>query len=425
MAVVLAELRDWIAANWDPELSLAAWRQRLADSGWACPDWPPDCYGRGLPAAVAAQVAAAMTAASIPGPPDGVGVVLAAPVIIEFGSEDLKRRIVRATVTGELMWCQLFSEPGAGSDLAGLSTRAEPDGVGGWLVTGQKVWSTGAATADLGLLLARTDPAVPKHEGITAFALPMRQPGVQVRPLRQMNGHASFNAVFLDGARVPGENLIGRPGDGWRVARATLARERRLATSVVRPAQGAAPGGPGTSRTSGDATAGLAWREALAERIAAAEPHKWYPQRAGRADLVTERARAEGRAADPLVRQEIARLTELAWSARWTAARSAAARAAGQAPGPEGSLGKLASSRIARQAARVHALIAGPSAMLTGTGSPLDGVIAEILLSVPAISIAGGTDEIQRTIIAERILGLPREPDTGRDLPFRDLPHSG
>ena len=146
---------------------------------------------------------------------------------------------MRATVTAELMWCQLFSEPGAGSDLAGLSTRAEPDGAGGWLVTGQKVWSTGAATADFGLLLARTDPGVPKHEGITAFALPMRQPGVQVRPLRQMNGHASFNEVFLDEARVPAGNEIGLPGSGWRVARATLARERRLATSVVRPAQGA------------------------------------------------------------------------------------------------------------------------------------------------------------------------------------------
>ena len=419
-AAALAELRDWVAANWDPDLSLAAWRQRLADSGWACPDWPSGWCGRGLPAAVAAQAAAELAAARIPGPPEGVGVTLAAPVIIEHGSEDLKRRLVRATVTAEITWCQLFSEPGAGSDLAGLSARAEPDGTGGWLVTGQKVWSTGAATADLGLLLARTDPSVPKHEGITAFALPMRQPGVQVRPLRQMNGHASFNEVFLDGARVPAGNLIGLPGSGWQVARATLARERRLAASVPRPAQspasGAAPGAPG---------AGLAWREAVAERTAAAEPHKWYPQRAGRPDLVTGRARAEGRAFDPLVRQEVARLTELAWSARWTAARAAAARAAGQAPGPEGSLGKLASSRIARQAARIHAMIAGPSAMLAGTGSPLDGVIAEIILSVPAISIAGGTDEIQRTIIAERILGLPREPDASRNLPFRDLPPSG
>src|ERR1700733_2804072 len=292
-AEAVAELRDWISANWDPGLSLAAWRQRLADSGWACPDWPVDCCGRGLSAAVAGQVAVVMAAARIPGPPEGVGVVLAAPVIIEHGGEDLKRRLVRATVTAEIMWCQLFSEPGAGSDLAGLATRAEPDGAGGWLVAGQKVWSTGAATADFGLLLARTDPSVPKHEGITAFALPMRQPGIQVRPLRQMNGHASFNEVFLDGARVPAGNVIGRPGGGWRVARATLARERRLATSVVRPASGAhgtpgasqtrgaseAPGAPGASGAAGDAAAGLAWRGGVAGGGAAPGPPQGYPAR--------------------------------------------------------------------------------------------------------------------------------------------------
>jgi len=407
---VLPELRAWVTANWDPELSLARWRGLLADSGWACPAWPRGWCGRGLPQAVAEAVTAALAEAGVPGPPDGVGVALAAPVIIEYGSEELKRQLIRATVTGEITWCQLFSEPGAGSDLAGLTTRAEPDRDGGWLVTGQKVWSTGAATADFGLLLARTDPGAPKHSGISCFALPMRQPGVQVRPLRQMNGHASFNEVFLDGARVPAGHLIGEPGGGWPIARATLARERRLAAS------GPAPGPPSRS------PAGRAWREAIAERTAAAEPRKWYPQRAGRPDLVVARARAEGKAADPLVRQEIAKLVELAASARWTAARAAAARAAGQPPGPEGSLGKLASSRIARQAARVHAMIAGPQAMLAGPDSPLGGVVAEIILSVPAISIAGGTDEIQRTIIAERILGLPREPDPGHDAPFRGRP---
>jgi alkylation response protein AidB-like acyl-CoA dehydrogenase len=166
---------------------------------------------------------------------------------------------------------------------------------------------------------------------------------------------------------------------------------------------------------------GRVWREAIAERTAISEPHKWYPQRAGRPDLVTGRAVMHGLAGDPLVRQEIARLVELAWSARWTAERAAAARAAGRPPGPEGSLGKLASSVIARQAARVHALIAGPHGMLAGPGSPLDGTIAEIFLSVPGISIAGGTDQIQRTIIGERILGLPKEPDVSRDIPFRDL----
>jgi alkylation response protein AidB-like acyl-CoA dehydrogenase len=422
-AGIRSELRAWVAANWDPGLSLARWRALLADSGWASPAWPREWCGRDLPPAAAAVVAAVLAEEGVPGPPDGVGVALAAPVIIEYAPDELKRRLIRATVTGELTWCQLFSEPGAGSDLAGLATRAirgEPDG--GWLVTGQKVWSTGAATADFGLLLARTDPAVPKHAGISCFALPMRQPGVEVRPLRQMNGHASFNEVFLDAARVPPGHMIGEPGAGWTVARATLARERRLAAS--RPAPGPAPTGTAARKTAGEQP-GRAWREAIAERTAAAEPHKWYPQRAGRPDLVVARAQAEGKAADPVLRQEIAKLIELAWSARWTAERAAAARAAGQPPGPEGSLGKLASTRIARQAARVHAMIGGPHAMLTGPGSPLGGVVAEIILSVPAISIAGGTDEIQRTIIAERILGLPREPSAdhegaGRDVPFRD-----
>jgi alkylation response protein AidB-like acyl-CoA dehydrogenase len=407
---IRAELRRWVDANWDPELSLVQWRGRLADAGWACPAWPTGWCGRSLPPGLAEALAGELEQAGVPGPAEGVGRGLAAPVLLSHGSEELRRRFIRPTVTGEITWCQLFSEPGAGSDLAGLATRAERDGEL-WRVTGQKVWSTGAATADYGLLLARTDAGVPKHRGITCFVLPMRQIGVEVRPLRQMNGHASFNEVFLDQAEVPTGYEIGDPGGGWTVALAILAHERRLQAS--RPA----PAPP-------DAT-GRAWRQALAERTAAAEPHKWYPQRAGRPDLVIARAVAEGKARDPVVRQEIARLMELTYTAQWTAARAAAARAAGRPPGPEGSLGKLASSAIARQAARVHSLIAGASGMLTGAGAPLGGTIAEIMVSVPAISIAGGTDEIQRTIIGERILGLPREPDPSRDLPFRDVPRGG
>jgi alkylation response protein AidB-like acyl-CoA dehydrogenase len=239
----------------------------------------------------------------------------------------------------------------------------------------------------------------------------MRQPGVDVRPLRQMNGHASFNEVFLDQVRIPGGNVIGAVGDGWRVALTTLAHERRLA-----------PQARGTIRRQ---TSGRAWREAIAERIAASEPHKWYPQRAGRPDLVVQRARAAGKAADPVVRQEIAKLVALAWSARWTAQRAAVARALGRPPGPEGSLGKLASSNIARAASRVHALIADASGMLAGADAPLDGTIAEIFLSVPAISIAGGTDEIQHDILAERILGLPKGPDPDRDVAFRHVRRNG
>jgi alkylation response protein AidB-like acyl-CoA dehydrogenase len=425
-AEVREQLRRWIDAAWDPELGLVEWRAlggggararagvvgrpRPPDGGWACPTWPREWFGRSLPAALAEVVADALADAGVPGPPDGVGMHLAAPTLLEHGSDDLKRRLLRPTVTGEVMWCQLFSEPGAGSDLAGLTTRAERRG-DEWIVSGQKLWSTGAAHADLGLLLARTDWDVPKHRGITYLVLPMRQPGVEVRPLRQMNGHASFNEVFLDAARVPAGNVIGQVDGGWKVALATLAHERRLA--------------PARRLASRGRMVGRAWREAIAERVAASEPHKWYPQRAGRPDLVIGRAVATGRARDPVVRQEIVKLIALAWSAKWTAERAAVARALGRPPGPEGSLGKLASSNIARAAARVHALIADASGMLAGADSPLDGTIAEIFLSVPSVSIAGGTDEIQRNILAERILGLPKEPETDRDAPFRSVRRNG
>jgi alkylation response protein AidB-like acyl-CoA dehydrogenase len=419
-AAVRAELRQWIAAHWTAEVSLRQWRELLAGSGWACPSWPRDCCGRALAPGLASSAAAELAVAGVPGLPDGVGMSLVAPVLLEHGSDDLKRRFIPPTVTGDITWCQLFSEPGAGSDLAGLTTSAvQADRQ--WLVTGQKVWSTGAATADFGLLLARTNWDLPKHRGITAFVLPMRQPGVQVRPLRQMNGHASFNEVFIDSAVIPVGHVIGAAGAGWPVALTTLAHERRLAAS--KPAQ--APAG----------ASGLAWGEAIAERTAAAEPHKWYPQRAGRPDLVIERARAQAKNEDPVLRQEIAKLTTATWAARWTAARAAAERVAaervaaeragGRSPGPEGSLGKLASSEIARQAARVHGSIAGAAGMLAGPDAPAGGTIAEILLSVPAISIAGGTDEIQHTIIGERILGLPKEPDHSRDVPFRNVPRAG
>src|SRR5262249_23899098 len=375
----------------------------LAAGGWACPTWPGEWGGRALPASFAEIVADELATAGVPGPPDGVGMHLAAPTILEHGSDDLKRRLLPPIATGETVWCQRFRGPGAGSDLAGLTTRAERDG-DDWIISGQKVWNTGAAHADLGLLLARTDWEVPKHRGITYFAIPMRQAGIEVRPLRQMNGHASFNEVFLDGARVPAGNVIGQVGDGWKVALTTLAHERRLA--------------PSRRAVSRPTLAGRAWREAIAERVAASEPHKWYPQRAGRPDLVIDRAVAAGKRADPLVRQEIVKLVALAWSAKWTAQRAAATRALGPPPGPEGSSGTLPSRMLGRAAARVHALIADASGMLTGSDSPLGGTIAEIFLSVPAISIAGGTDEIQRNILAERILGLPREPETDRELPF-------
>ncbi|TMM20331.1 MAG: acyl-CoA dehydrogenase [Actinobacteria bacterium] len=406
---VAAEVNAWLAEHWDPDLTLAAWRDLLADSGWGAPTWPAQWWGLGLPAAMADVVEREFDRAGAVGPPQGSGMGLAAPTILEHGSDDLKARLLRPIVTGAHTWCQLFSEPGSGSDLAGLTTHAEREG-DEWVVNGQKVWTTSAHHARYGMLLARTDWDAPKHRGITYFAFPMDQPGVEVRPLRQMNGHASFNEVFLSDARVAAADVIGRVGDGWTVAHTTLAHERRLFSGLRgRPASW---GG------------GRAVREAEREIGDTLEPYKWYPQRAGRPDLVADRARATGRSRDPVLRQEVARLLAMVRAAQWTAQRARAARALGRPPGPEGSISKLAASGIARAAARTHALIAGASGMLAGPDAPLDGLITEILVSVPAVSIAGGTDEIQRNIIGDRVLGLPREAGADAELPFREVPRN-
>ena len=402
---VRAEVRAWVAANWHPDLALLDWRERLLASGWAVPSWPERWFGRGLPEWSVPVVQAEILGAGAVGIPVGGGTGLAAPTILTHGPDAVRERFLRPILTGAETWCQLFSEPGAGSDLAGLSTRAERDG-DEWVVNGQKVWNTSAHHADFGILVARTDWDATKHRGLTYFALPMHQLGVEVRPLRQMNRHSSFNEVFLTDARIPVEFVIGAPGDGWNVALTTLAFERRMGT-LGRPQYSAAPG--------------RALDEARHEADEYYRTYAWYPQRAGRVDLVPERAAATGRNADPLVRQQIARLVELQRTAQWTAARARAAQALGRPPGAEGSLAKLALSGIARQAHLVHTLLAGAEGMLTGADSPLGGVVAEILVSTPAQSIAGGTDEIQHNIIGEKVLGLPREPSVDNDLPFRSL----
>jgi len=403
-AQVRAEVRAWLEANWEPELSLRVWRERLADSGWGCPTWPREWYGRALPVALLDVVREEFLRAGAVGAAGGSGMSLAAPTLLEHGSEVLKRALLRPIITGEHTWCQLFSEPGSGSDLAGLTTRAEPDG-DEFVINGQKVWTTSAHHARFGMLLARTDWNVPKHHGITYFALEMDQPGVSVRPLRQMNGHASFNEVFLCDARASRHQVIGELGQGWKVALATLAHERRMASSRGERIVGS----------------GRAIEEARAEQAETLAPYTWYPQRAGRVDLVIERAREAGALTDPVMRQEIAKLLMFHEAAGMTTARARAARKLGRPPGPEGSIGKLASSRIAKAAARVHASLAGADALLAGEHAPAAGVVAEILLSVPAQSIAGGTDEIQRNILAERVLGLPREPADDVNRPFREV----
>jgi alkylation response protein AidB-like acyl-CoA dehydrogenase len=408
---VRSEVRAWLDREWDPHLGLVAWRERLVDGGWAVPSWPTRWFGRGLPAWADRIVADELRATGAVGTPLGSGMTLAAPTMLQHGSEELLQRVLRPTLTGALHWCQLFSEPGAGSDLAGLTATAVLDG-DEWVVNGQKVWNTSAHHADMAILVARTAWDVPKHQGISYFVLPMHQPGVEVRPIVQMNRHASFNEVFLTDARIPATNLVGELGDGWRVARTTLHHERTFAT-MRRPRFDSA-GAPGRTV-----------REAMAEAEEHFRTYVWYPQRAGRADLVAELATAASCNHDPIVRQQIARLVSFVRANEWTAARAQAARALGRAPGPEGSLGKLAASEVARRAALVHASIAGAKGMLLDGPGPHDATVAEVLLSTPAQSIAGGTDEIQRNIIGEHILGLPREPAADLDRPFADVVRSG
>jgi alkylation response protein AidB-like acyl-CoA dehydrogenase len=403
------EVRSWIAENWDPGLALVEWRTRLADAGWATPSWSPRWYGRGLPAWADELVKEELKRAGAVGLPLGGGMGLAAPTILEHGPDAVRERFLRPILTGEELWCQLFSEPSAGSDLAGLTAHAVEDG-DRWIVSGQKVWNTSAHHADFGILIARTNWDVPKHRGLTYFVLPMKQPGVTVRPLRQMNDYSSFNEVFMDDAVIPADHVVGEVGGGWSVALTTLAYERRFG-GMTRPAYR-----PGIGR---------AVDEAIIEADDHFETYKWYPQRGGRADLVVEHARRNDRLGDPVVRQEIARLHSMQRVAAWTAERARAARALGRPPGAEGSIGKLATSDIARQASKVHSLVAGPDSLLHGPESAFEGLIAEVYVSVPGQSIAGGTDEIQRNILGEKMLGLPREPAPDKDKPYRDVTRNG
>jgi alkylation response protein AidB-like acyl-CoA dehydrogenase len=406
---IRAELAGWVHQHWDPAMALRDWRKLLLASGWAVPSWPQRWHGRDLPAWAEELVGSELLRLGAVGVPVGSGTWLAAPTILAHGSDELRDRLLAPILTGEQTWCQLFSEPGAGSDLAGLSTSAVLDG-DSWVVNGQKVWNTSAHHADMGMLLARTDWSVPKHQGITYFALPMHQRGVEVRQLRQMNFHASFNEVFLTDARIPAGNVIGGVGQGWTAALTTLAYERRF-SALRRPAYSPAPG------------------RALDEARAEADDHfatySWYPQRAGRPDLVIEHARAAGVSDDPVIRQAIARLITMQRVAVWTAERARVARALGARPGAEGSIGKLAASNVARESATVHSMIAGAAALLTGPDSPFGGVVAEVLMSVPGQSIAGGTDEIQKNILAEKVLGLPPEIRVDRDVPFSEIKHRG
>jgi alkylation response protein AidB-like acyl-CoA dehydrogenase len=411
-ATVRAELRSWLADAWDPDLTVGAWWERLADSGWAVPTWPTAWLGRDLPRELASVVATELRAAGAIAGPAGLGILLAGPTILTHGTDEQKRRYLRPIVTGQAGWCQLFSEPGAGSDLASLQTRAERDG-DEWVITGQKVWTSGATIADLGMLLARSDPDAPKHQGISYFLFPMDQAGVEIRPLREMTGRALFSEVFFDDARVADSAVLGGVDQGWGVANTTLAAERAGLGSGGTGGGGAAyPGRKGgmLERRAGD----------LAEQ--AGRGRAVQPSAFGRAfEVLRELAEKLGRRDDPIIRQRLVELYTLNELGRMTALRIKAARASGRGPGPEANTAKLLMSQTARLVRDLGPEVLGPEGAIMGPETTGGGIVQEMTLFAPAPSIYGGTDEIQRNIIGERVLGLPKEPGPDKQTPFREL----
>jgi alkylation response protein AidB-like acyl-CoA dehydrogenase len=402
---VRAEAEAWLREHWDPHLKVSEWWALLAESGWGFPSWPRERFGRGLKPELAAAVREAFGEVGAIGPPSSLGQLLGGPTLLVHGSTALQDRFLPELAHGREFWCQLFSEPGAGSDLAGLQTRAVRDG-DGWVVDGQKVWTSGAQYAERGLLLARTDPNVPKHRGLTYFVVDMDQPGVEVRPLHQMNGAHGFNEVFFSGARVGGDRVVVEVNGGWPVALTTLMFERFM-TSVP-------SADPGTRRGMLDARVGdVASGRLRGEREgAAASPM---------APAVVEVARSLEREAEPVIRQRLAQLIALEEVHRLSGQRSAAAVRGGRIPGAEGSVRKVGRSDLVRLASEAGMEVLGSHGMLVGPETPGRGQLQRRTLGSPSASIAGGTDDIQRTIIGERVLGLPKEPRLDVDVPFREL----
>ena len=395
-AALVAERLDQLLAEVDPRNDDPTFvRGRQYDLGLAWVHFPEGYGGLDAPPKLQRDVEVRLREAGLPAPDHRhfFGLTMAGPTVVTHGDDALRARLLRPMFTGEEAWCQLFSEPGAGSDLAGLACKAERDG-DEWVLTGQKVWNTLAHIADRGMLVARTDPEAPKHKGMTYFALDMHAPGVEVRPLRQMTGEAEFNEVYLTEVRVPDADRIGEVGEGWRVSMTTLMNERiTIGGSSAPPARGSG---------------------AIAEAV-----RIWQ---------ATPPANRSAAAQDELMRlwieAEVLRLTNV---------RASQNRRAGN-PGPEGSIAKLKFSEVNKAIYELCVDLLGADALIDYdyemrrseviglTGAP--GTSRKMFLRSRANSIEGGTSEIQRNILGERVLGLPGEPRVDKDLPWSKVPRS-
>ena len=358
------DIRAWLAEQPDPS------GRELADAGYVAPHWPRPW---GLDADPIAQliIDEELRRARVRRPDNVIGIGWAGPTLVHAGTQDQQARYLPRLLSGEDIWCQLFSEPGAGSDLAALSTRAEPDG-DEWVVNGQKVWTSLAQHSRYGILIARTDPGVAKRRGITYFVCPMDLPGIEIRPITEMTGGQTFNEVFFTDVRLPAGSVVGEVGHGWELAKVTLGNER-------------------VSLSSGGALWGMG------------------PTGVDLLDLV----RAQGGAADPLLRQRLARLHSTEEILRLIRLRTVSARIRGEQPGPEASIRKVMADEHGQEIMGLAKDLAGAAGMRDDTG-PL-GTDARLwsfgFAFAPALTIGGGTGEVQRNILAERILGLPGDVD--------------
>ncbi|HWC37272.1 MAG TPA: acyl-CoA dehydrogenase family protein [Acidimicrobiales bacterium] len=366
------ELRRWLAEHPPPEIRVAAtseevealrqWQRTLHAGRWVGINWPVEYGGRGASLTQLAIYNEELARAQAPDIPGRAGVSLVGPTLMAHGTGEQRARWMPRILAGDDIWCQLFSEPGAGSDLASLSTKAaKRDHL--YVLTGQKVWSSHAQVADWGIALVRTDPAAPRTKGISMLAVPMSAGGIDVRPLRQMTGESEFNEVFLDEVEVPAENLVGPENEGWRVAGTTLANERGAA---------------------------FIWKEQVRQETAI--------------ELLWKTCGGAGLLDDPVVRQRLARSWIEVELLRLHNARNLARLARGEELGPESSLVKLFWAGASQRLYETACDVLGPGALV------MPGDWARGLLSTRANSIMGGTSEIQRNVIGERILGLPREP---------------
>ena len=409
----MGAVERWIEENWAPDLTLAEWWRLLFEAGYAFPTWPVGLGGSSASAADGRAVAAALAAAGVIVAPEGPGPNMGGPTVIEHGSAEQRERFVKPLALGQVQWCQLFSEPGAGSDLASLSTRAERDG-DHFVVNGQKVWNSRAGTSDFGMLLCRTDFDVAKHRGITYALIDMRQPGVEVRPLVQMNGAAEFSEVFLTDARFHVDDVIGPLGGGWDVARTTLAHER--ASTAAGAGRGAVVVAAGALGGHLDRPVGELVEE---RRSVGGAPKRQAPLLGGRAML--DLARRYGAHDRPDLRDQLIRFYVHAETHRLNGRRMRDLARARVSSSLDGSAIKLDLAALAHESRDLSLAIVGAAGMLAGADSPDGGRVVTTALSSFVPSLGGGTNEIQRNIIAECTLGLPREPAADADVPFRQV----